>query len=404
MPETTAMPPPVGRTPPRDPAPGAGRRFTLDGDAALEERLARLCTEVGAGLRAIVPASRLEGVLLGGGYGRGEGGVRHLPGGDAPYNDLEFYVLVRGPVPWNEWRLGPALRELAHGLTSDAGLEVEFKLTSAAELRRGPVSMFTYDLVQGHRRIWGEESLLHGCGHHARAGAIPPEEATRLLMNRCSGLLFARPRLSRKAPTEDDLDFADRNIAKASLALGDAVLAAHGCYHWSCRERQRRLAWMGRLAGLPDIDAVRSEHARGVAFKLHPRTAVPTAGALAESWSHVARLASRVWLWLESRRLGRAFPTVADYAMDPAPKLPGSRRTRNVVANLRRFGWRALTDRSLWRYPRERLFRALPVLLWQPDLLRNPAMGHHLRRELGADASDPATLEAAYLRLWEVTR
>src|SRR5689334_16523782 len=114
MPEATTMPLRTARTPHRDPSPAAGRRFTLDGDAALEARLARICADVGAGIRATVPAPRLEGVLLGGGYGRGEGGVRHGPGGDAPYNDLEFYVFVRGPVPWNEWRLGPALRRLAH--------------------------------------------------------------------------------------------------------------------------------------------------------------------------------------------------------------------------------------------------------------------------------------------------
>ena len=48
-------------------------RFTLDGSAALEAHLARVCEQVRAGVQALVPASQLDAVLLGGGYGRGGG-------------------------------------------------------------------------------------------------------------------------------------------------------------------------------------------------------------------------------------------------------------------------------------------------------------------------------------------
>ena len=50
------------------------RRFTLDGSEELEQRLALACKHVLEGIRAIVPADKLEALLLGGGYGRGEGG------------------------------------------------------------------------------------------------------------------------------------------------------------------------------------------------------------------------------------------------------------------------------------------------------------------------------------------
>src|SRR6266545_2727283 len=54
---------------------GAPERFTLDGGAELEEHLAHTCESVLAGVRGIIPARKLEALLLGGGYGRGEGGV-----------------------------------------------------------------------------------------------------------------------------------------------------------------------------------------------------------------------------------------------------------------------------------------------------------------------------------------
>ena len=159
-------------------------RFTLDGGPALEARLDRACAAVLRGLQAAVPGPRLEAVLLGGGYGRGEGGVLRDGAGEAPYNDLEFYVCLRGNRWRNERRWGRALPELAHQLTPEAGIEVELKLFSLSQLRRAPVSMFYYDLVLGHRWVLGEERLLRGCEHLRHAERIPLAEATRLLMNR----------------------------------------------------------------------------------------------------------------------------------------------------------------------------------------------------------------------------
>ena len=75
-----------------------GERFTLDGSDALEGQLQRTCAKVRYAVQRLVGPQRLEGLLLGGGYGRGEGGV--LRAGtlieERPYNDLEFYVLARG--------------------------------------------------------------------------------------------------------------------------------------------------------------------------------------------------------------------------------------------------------------------------------------------------------------------
>lgn len=51
------------------------RLYTRDGDAALEARIATICDEVKAGLIDLLPAVMLRGIALGGGYGRGEGGV-----------------------------------------------------------------------------------------------------------------------------------------------------------------------------------------------------------------------------------------------------------------------------------------------------------------------------------------
>lgn len=379
-------------------------RFTLDGDAGLEEHLGRTSEQVRAGVEALVPAGRLEGILLGGGYGRGEGGVLRAADGDRPYNDLEFYVLLRGSTVLNEWRYRVALNELAHELSGPAGVEVEFKVISLADLQRNPVTMFSYDLVRGHRRVGGPANLLAACAHHQRAEDIPLAEATRLLLNRCTGLLLARQRLAHQTFTDDDADFVERNLAKARLALGDAVLTTAGRYHGSCRERSRRLKDLTVGENPSWLDAVRREHAAGVEFKLRPHRSERTVAELEKEWGRISQLACRVWLWVESRRLGVSFCSPMNYSSHPAPKCPGPRPWRNWLVSVRRLGARAMLRRQALRYPRERLLRALPVLLWQPAMLGNPLVRKRLQQELQASATDEAGFSAAYLRLWEFFR
>lgn len=404
MPAITSVFPYLPVTEQRDVPVRASGRYTLDGDGPLEARLGRICESVRHGIARVVPARRLEGILLGGGYGRGEGGVLRTAAGDRPYNDLEFYVLLRGPTAINEWRHREALGRLAHHLGTEAGIEVEFKILSAARLRREPVSMFSYDLVQGHHRVCGRENLLAGCEHHREAANIPLEEATRLLFNRCSGLLFSRARLDRLHFTADDADFVERNLAKARLALGDVILAAVGQYHWSCRERHRRLAELPGPEGIPCLQAIREEHVQGVVFKLHPYRPNRSVAELREDYRRIAQLACRLWLWLESRRLGAAFRTPGGYALHGPAKCPGTSRFRNWLVTARHLGWRELAGPAAFRYPRERLLRALPVLLWQPALLANSRVRARLQSDLRTSATDEPGLLAAYTRWWEVFR
>lgn len=377
-------------------------RFTVDGDAALEQHLATTCERIAAGLRGLLPARRLEAVLLGGGYGRGEGGVCATPDGDRPYNDLEFYVFLRGNRHLNALRYGRALHVFGEILTPQAGVEVEFRIASLRELRRAGPSMFSYDLVCGHRRIVGGEAALRGCAHHGEAGRIPIAEATRLMMNRCTGLLLAQERLARPAFTPADADFVRRNIAKAQLGAGDAVLAALGRYHWSARERGRRveaLAGEGPVAWLPRL---RQHHRVGVEFKLHPERCRAARQALARLHAEVSDLCREVWLWIEERRLHYRFASIRDYALGTGHKGHEAGAVRSAAINLKVFGGRALRlGAGLAQHPRERVLSALPLLLWGRDAMSEADVAAAVRRVLHADSGDRAHLLATYRRIWE---
>jgi hypothetical protein len=348
-------------------------RFTRDGSDELERQLDRICKEVLAGVRRIFPADELVGLALGGGYGRGEGGVLKLASGDQPYNDLEFYIFACGPSWWNEHRYSGALHHLAEELSRTVGIEVEFKITSLARLRRSTPSMFFYDLVLGHCWLMGDDSLFDGCEHHRHARQIPVSEATRLLMNRCSGLLFARERLEHESFTAADADFVCRNIAKAKLALGDAVLTVHRQYHWSCVERHQRLREFFAKENQPWSDRVLKNHAGGVEFKLHPHRSSDSRDELAREHRQLCELAAEVWLWVENRRLGQSFRSIGEYALASINKFPDTSPRRNLLTNLKVFGPAAIASRHRLRHPREKIINALALLLWNDDQTVCPA-------------------------------
>jgi hypothetical protein len=312
-------------------------RYTLDGSDALEHRLDATCKQILSAITQTIPSQKLEAILLAGGYGRGEGGVLKTPQGDCPYNDLEFYVCLSGNRLLNERNYGKSMHQLGERLSPDAGLDVEFKLFSLGKLRKSPITMFYYDLIMGHRWLFGTESLLEGCDHHRDASSIPLHEATRLLMNRCSGLLFSAERLQRNHFTNEDADFVGRNLAKAQLAFGDVVLTASHQYHWSCRERNRRLKELNLQSKWPEIHSICQHHDIGVEFKLHPYRANQSADQLRTLWEELCGLGRSLWLSLESIRLGHSIPSILDYILSYDNLCPENSAIFNWLVNGKTF-------------------------------------------------------------------
>ncbi len=427
-----------------------GARFTKDGSPALEDRLTGLCRQVLKAVRRALPEGKMEALVLAGGYGRGEGGVLKQTDGDHPYNDFELYLFLRGNRIINELRLGPRIRTLGDELSQNAGLHVEFKIDSLHDLRLRPVSMFSYDLVARHHLLYGDNSLFAGCHRHFDARNIPASEAARLLLNRATGLLLAEAILSRhdaclgamparvsppvpshevasherqnggrtqvsieasqsrnqprpeSALTADDCDFVGRNQAKMKLALGDAYLTVLGEYHWSCLERHHRLTRLGRDSAPPWLSQVQELHGAAVEFKLHPRRTVGSIEQFRREQNEISRLAIEVWLWVENRRLNCAFPTVADYAFSPVVKCDIFPAWRNCLLNLRTFGPTVAWSSTGSRYPRDRLFNSLPLLLWCRGELREPKAVRHLQQQLRTGATDWRGFFERYTRIWPI--
>ncbi len=375
------------------------QRFTIDGSDALESALAGFCQRARSEILSAIPHSHIKALLLGGGYGRGEGGVLKCEQGDQPYNDLEFYVLLSIPDLLASRLHERRTHQIGEKLTADFGIEMEFKLLSLRKLERSPVTMFYYDLITGHRLLYGPESWLARCDQHRSAHRIPQHEATRLLMNRCTGLLYAQEKLLQSTFSKEDADFVGRNLAKAKLALGDVLLAMRGQYHWSCRERHKRLRKLDADGALLNFSSVVPLHAQGVEFKLHPVRLVRTQSDFRSELDFIKEIAADLWLALESRRLNRAFPSTKAYSFETGDKCPETSPARNRLINLRQFGARGAL---VTLYPRVRLLNTLPLLLWHPEeALQADTLGF-IQNQLQTNARSYSGLIRAYESLWRL--
>lgn len=345
-----------------------GKRYTLGGPDGVELRIARDQQRVIDEVASLPEARRLVALVLAGGYGGGEGGFRFVGSTAVPYNDYDYFVVVRGCGSRELRRLRRRLHGVGERLGTEFGLEVDFAVLAAERLAKLPACLMYSELKSRHRVLAGDPDALQAIASPP-VERLPLAEFSRMMLNRGALLLMNAQDLAGGATVRArSCERFLRYLSKGLLAAGDARLAAVGRYHPSVDERSRRLhalEWSGsgreRFLELYDF-AVRiklgGEPARvlqhGEPQRLH-RLAV-------HEWLEAYRV-------LESARLGSAPKTWQTYASADVAKGQGAGRWWSplhhlalaVVAAVARV---RLPDpgRAL-QHPRERLMAALPLLL-----------------------------------------
>lgn len=215
--------------------------YTANGDADVDHKVAFALSELALDI-ASLRLDKVVAVVLGGGYGRGEGG--------APLNnDLDFFVLTDRANEDEKGKIKVLLETAAIRYHDELGVDVDFcRPKNVQEFKKDERRLMMQELIRGHVVIYGDESSLSFLRPRPPTD-LPPTEALRLLVNRGMGLALAR--YSR------DRGFVKRNINKAILGVGDAILIAEGRYAWDCRARMRLLG--------------REDYTKAVEFKFDPR-------------------------------------------------------------------------------------------------------------------------------------
>jgi hypothetical protein len=327
---------------------GAIPRYAPEASQAFRERFHSQLLHFAEELFA--SADELTALVLGGGYGRGEGAT--VGEAEAPYNDVDLLAVARRPL--RSWPT--RVRELVS--RHERALGIHFDLPpplTEREIRGWEPCLMWFDLVHGHVVLRGPQDVIRRNAPPAIGRDLPAVEATRLLLNRGAGLLWAS-RVARGIEAEPDPDFVRRNSFKCGLALGDAVLIAHGRHATPYRGRDTALA--GLAGDKPDVAALdlQDVYETALRFKFSPDALpqrAPESSALASQWGAVL-------LHVERRRTGHAFPDLDAYAAWTGIRETARHRPRHWLRNALR-GLQMGSGPT--RYPRELLFRQLPTLL-----------------------------------------
>lgn len=329
--------------------------------AAIDAARAGIASDVAA-----LEIPKLAAVVLGGGYGRGEGGVRHAPEGDKLYNDLDLFVFTDGAGRRGRARIAEALKPVSRKWEERLGVAVDFSpAKNFKNLRSVARTLMYQELVRGWKPVWGDAGL--GCWiPEFPPEALPFSEAARLLLNRGMGLLFAGERLAGKS---EDADFIVRNLHKAALGAGDALLLAGKEYRWRGAERLEALKTYAERTALPREFVASYE--RAWRYKLEPDPVLP-----AEPWA----------VWKENR----------SFLLEAFRRVAGVDSLDAVAGGLHR---RAAGERA-WKNPLRRLRGGCPGSvseLFDPPVVTVAA----LLCEVLAEDRQPPRCPEKLLKLWQ---
>ncbi len=264
----------------------------------LDLRVEDACAAIGREVEMLA-IPRLAGVVLGGGYGRGEGGVIEEC---RLSNDLDFFAITEDGASAAEIAaIAAALEPISKEWTAKIGIDVDFTVRTPWRIKHDEERLMIQELVRGYFDVAGKKGdVLFSAIRRIDASEVPWMEAARLLMNRGMGLMLAHGEMGNG---ERGRDFIDRNINKCVLGAGDARLVARHRYRWRATERAEALGdalyrsavgWKFRPKDKPVCGW---EDARACWMEAHEEVmcAGRSAGALARSLREGAR-------WIVRRR------------------------------------------------------------------------------------------------------
>jgi len=234
--------------------------------------IAELLDAVRRGIAAEAAAlkmPKLAEIVLGGGYGRGEGGVQHTPAGDRLYNDLDFFVFSDRADKGERRAIEDALKPISRRWEEKLGVAVDFSpVKNLSALNKVGSTLMFQELRRGWKPVLGEGKFEK---HFPEldAAQLPVSEAVRLLLNRGMGLVFAGEAIRKNG----DADFIMRNLHKSVLGGGDAMMLAAGEYRWRGADRVETFREYAAVHGLsPDFAG---SYAAAFRYKIAPDPRLP---------------------------------------------------------------------------------------------------------------------------------
>lgn len=301
--------------------------FTVPACPAIEARIASDLVILRDAIFKTMGRSRVRMLVLGGGFGRGEGTAFMADNRPHVVNDYDIRIVHELPDLVFQARYARRLDKVAERYAQQLDIkQIDLGGQDYRTLSRVPApTIANYELTHGYHVFFGED-LLSPVAAHISVESIPFWEGTWLLRNRSIGLILAGLYfLGGRLPGEDQRENLWIEANKAVLAVGDAFLLAQGCYHWSYVERGRRMAgWSGQ-----DAKPWRDAYCSAVALKVDPGSCPyeKPMEELIQDWYRARNIMEQGFLWFETHRTAREWKNWGEY-LDHCGESPVWRRPR----------------------------------------------------------------------------
>jgi hypothetical protein len=377
-------------------------RFTARGSRAVEERITAAMERAAHAASAVLAPSEYRALVLIGGYGRGEGGVEVREGAEYPHNNFDLVLITNDLSSAAQTGARRRLREAVLPLSEEYGIEVDVSTTTVSRLQHTPALVIWYDMRFGHKTILGDAGFVPSLAH-LRLERIPASDVRNLLVNRGTLLIINALVLEQQVPDEPVRRLVVKHIMKAIIGYGDALLFFLGHYHWSYREKQRR---MQTCTEAPE--SFRALYDEAVEFRFQPRYAGYLCRDLAAWQAELRAALAPVHLECERRRLQCAGLRWEDYPETALrhgvfEETASPRALAKKAANfLRGAGLAApLSYGAVLGYRMLGPAGVLPIVFPVPAYeLEEPRLRQFAAAALGARHDSIPELRRAFLRFW----
>lgn len=218
-------------------------KYTAEYDAAIESEIDSILEGIVSDIEKDRVAGMLEFVALGGGYGRGEGGILKTGSESRLYNDLDFFVITKDSLKPNDITyVDLFFAALSKKLSGRVGIDVDFSKPAKISYVVSRMSAMSWrEMALCNRPIFGDSEKFGRFFTTSGTVDVPPCEFLKLAMNRAAGLLLAADRMAHSDLFPEDCDFVSRNANKAVLAAGDIAVATRGKLPFKTADRLKRI-------------------------------------------------------------------------------------------------------------------------------------------------------------------
>ncbi|MCK9332605.1 MAG: hypothetical protein M0Q19_05445 [Candidatus Cloacimonetes bacterium] len=369
------------------------QRFSLYGSPRFEEDFFNMLVSIRSHIVQMIPKHKIKALILGGGYGRGEGGVFIHNEIEKPYNDLDLFLFVASLNYKDRVVLKRNIKTLHKDLSEEFSIDIDFSNPiDISSLPYRKISLMYYDLLQGHYVLLGNKHLLNALPEW-HADELPVMEALHLLLNRCMGLIFAQDLLSGNNP-DSHTDFINRNIHKAFQALAEAELISEGKYETLTRDKIQAIQTQ-KLPFLSENKALLNEVRESLEFKLRPNIPVFNMEALTDRLEMLINASRELYYTLWSKVLEKNVSNTLELSsvFDNSKVKPS---LKNMLLNLRDTKCYGGSLYNYFQYPRFRLFLALPHFIFNETMPLSL-----LTKILGCkQTTNTALLKRQFIMLW----